>query len=383
MVHVPALSTGFAALDHALQGLWWGDNVVWELREGASPAPLYLGLAEAARAAGHRVVHVPIDGPRAGLDDSLPEGVETIAAAAGPGELVRALEDLVRLHRGRLVVLVDGLDQAYERWGEERARELFTRVCPTLLRYAAIAYWCCSAGERASLREHVRAVTQCALTFGGGWARVLKAEGRPSFSQGVVLRYEVDNQTIGDGGALAFHELPAAARLGMALRAVRTDRGLTQRALADLMGVTPSAVSQAERGERSLSLETALRLSESLGMTIDALLHADRPPAYRVARVEPGRMERSGESVPVFEDPALRARVTWLRLMHGESARLDGPDSAHWIYAVASGLCQFQLATGSPVLRAGEVLSLLEPGPPPICRNLAAEPAAIFGLGWD
>lgn len=378
-----ALSTGFPELDRALQAVWWGDNVVWELHGEASTAPLYVALARVARGAGLPIVHVAFGGGTRELRESLPAEIARIDACAtadggrtapSPVALARAVEQAAQRERGRLVLLLDCLDEAYERWGAEAASALFTRLCPVLLRYATIAYWWCTMTPgNAAFREHVRAVAQCAISFGAGRARVLKAEGRPTWSEGAVLRYEPCD------GSLVFHEVPALARLGAALHALRTERGLSQRELAALIGVTPSAVSQAERGERGLSLETVLRVSERLDVSVDALLRGERPAGYHVRRLDPADTDHLGQPLTVLQDEAAGLRIVWLRLARGQTAELTARGERNRVYGVAVGLCQFQLPGGSPVLRAGEVVRV-ETDEPVRCRNLGVSPAAVFGF---
>ncbi len=64
--------------------------------------------------------------------------------------------------------------------------------------------------------------------------------------------------------------------------------------------MSPSAISQAERGQRGLSLETLLALTERLGITLDELLRGEADAGYRLARrVWAGR----GGPVPLLDDP--------------------------------------------------------------------------------
>lgn len=65
---------------------------------------------------------------------------------------------------------------------------------------------------------------------------------------------------------------------------MRRSRELSQQDLAGLAGVTASAISQAERAERGLSLTTLVRLSAALGITIDDLVHGEDPDVYRIGR---------------------------------------------------------------------------------------------------
>jgi len=54
------------------------------------------------------------------------------------------------------------------------------------------------------------------------------------------------------------------------LPVLRAERGLSRKALADLVGVHYQTIGYLERGEYSPSLVLALRIAESLGVPIDA-----------------------------------------------------------------------------------------------------------------
>lgn len=60
--------------------------------------------------------------------------------------------------------------------------------------------------------------------------------------------------------------------LGKRIREERLKLGFTQEKLAEQVDVTDSYIGQIERGERSLSLETLVKISNILGVTIDYLL---------------------------------------------------------------------------------------------------------------
>jgi len=53
------------------------------------------------------------------------------------------------------------------------------------------------------------------------------------------------------------------------IRALRTDRGLTQAQLAELLGVTRQTVIAVEQGRYSPSLELAFQIARALGRSID------------------------------------------------------------------------------------------------------------------
>lgn len=55
----------------------------------------------------------------------------------------------------------------------------------------------------------------------------------------------------------------------------RKARGLTQQALADALNVSYTQIQGWEHGRRTPSLETAMRLSRALGVTIEELFVLD------------------------------------------------------------------------------------------------------------
>lgn len=60
-------------------------------------------------------------------------------------------------------------------------------------------------------------------------------------------------------------------RLGSKIRSARKNQGLTQEKLAELIDVTPAFVGHIERGERSLSLSTLLKITQTLHISMDSL----------------------------------------------------------------------------------------------------------------
>lgn len=61
-------------------------------------------------------------------------------------------------------------------------------------------------------------------------------------------------------------------KLGQRIREERLKLNLTQEQLAEDIDISNSYMGQIERGERSLTLDTLIRLVKKLGVTIDYLL---------------------------------------------------------------------------------------------------------------
>lgn len=73
--------------------------------------------------------------------------------------------------------------------------------------------------------------------------------------------------------------------------------GLTQEKLAEETGISGTYVGQIERGERSLTLDTLIKISNRLGVTIDYLLI---------------------DSIKTNDESLLKQ---WLRIMDGRTSR--------------------------------------------------------------
>ena len=174
------VSAGIAALDVILGGLYWGDNVVWEL-DHADAEPFYAAIASQPDAF-EEIIVVSVGGVEAG-DISAMSATERLEAGPAtaltrPADLLREIETLCHVPRRRLLMF-DSLDQMAAVWGAQQTRGFFARCCPLLLEAGAIAYWAMSAHEAPEMvRDTVRAVTQCILRVDQRSVRVSKAEGR-------------------------------------------------------------------------------------------------------------------------------------------------------------------------------------------------------------
>ena len=179
----PATS-GIADLDRTLGGLFWGDNVVWELRRNASVEPFVRALVTAGGQAG-AFAHVAL-GP--GGTAAAGDGIDVIDASAEgpngrPGELLSAVRAYAS-RAERTILVFDALDGMAERWGAEIARRFFARCCPMLLEIGAIAYWSIGGSDAlADLRREVEEITQCVLVVDDHRVRIAKADGRPPASR--------------------------------------------------------------------------------------------------------------------------------------------------------------------------------------------------------
>ena len=264
--------------------------------------------------------------------------------------------------------MVDGLDAFVRRWRAERALAMFRRMCPLMFDFGALAYWRASPSGSRAILDGVRRVTQCFIDVAGGHLRVVKAQGRAGV-QGRIFKVGVDGGTV-----RLDHEL-ALGRLAEGLRRVRAQRRLSQSDLARRVGVSPSAISQAEAGRRGLSLDTLLAVSGALGMGLDELL-ANRGEADYVLTRHDRTAPRRGVT-PLLDDPREGLRAYLIDLGPGESGappvRHKGPE----LLVVATGLAQIDLGDEAPVVRAGDAV-LATRVPILGWRNVLAQPTRLF-----
>src|ERR1700685_214495 len=63
----------------------------------------------------------------------------------------------------------------------------------------------------------------------------------------------------------------ALQKLGIRIRELRTQRGWSQEAFADVAGVHRTYMGHIERGEKNLSFQSMLRVANALGVTLSEL----------------------------------------------------------------------------------------------------------------
>jgi transcriptional regulator with XRE-family HTH domain len=371
-------STGISVLDEALGGLYRGDNVVFEVATPGAAQPFYAAVA-AAPTQYHTRLFVSLD-----AEAEVPPGFARLDARPGgtfdqPAPLLHGIVEHC-LPGQRNLVMFQTMETMIARWGAAVTGRFFARCCPQLLELGAIAYWSAPSGELYStLRRTIEDVTQCILVVDDTRLRIAKAEGRAPGVEGSVFRYSVD------AGGPSLTPAPVVARVGSALRAARSARGISQAELARLAGVSPSAISQAERGKRGLSLETLLELTGNLNMTLDELLRGQVVAGYRLGRRRDPSSDADGQIVnplPLLDDRATGLRAYLVRLAPGQSGRPQLPHKGLELVAVASGLVQVILGDGRPVMRAGDVL-LIEKTTIEGWRNLGHAEATLFRILRD
>ena len=368
------VSTGVSSL-YAVLGGWLlaGDNLVWF----GGGKGLHIALQRAYFAAapqGVECVHVTTREAPEAVAAALGGSIRVLdARPGGPFADPLRLEDAV-LERGRAGawVVVDHLDDLVRRFGPERALALFSRVCPQLFDAGTMCYWRAGTGSRG-IRDGIRGVTQCVLEVADDRLRVDKAEGR-ALVQGRIYRIGRTDDEVEIGAERAI------GRLAEGLRRLRGVRRLSQSDVARIAGVSPSAISQAESGQRGLGLDTVLAIAEGVGVGLEELLALGSNPGYVIARRDRTPARRG--VTPLLDDSTGGIRAYLVILGPGESGAPPTTHKGPEIVVVGDGLIQLDLGTETPVMRAGDAV-LVTSVAVVAWRNLLGRPARFFWILRD
>ncbi len=389
-------STGLRPLDDLIDGVRIGDNLVFETDGEVSVdgfVSAFVRASSTAAGLAYVSLHAPpgivldrcpddADPGRAVLVDLSTDGLGASDEASRRGYRTRT-EGTPRIQRVRSAGDVDqvltlmtaledelGPDTRYvfdsltgmqEIWGGDAALDFFLRSCPRLYELRTIALWLLDrrAHEPAFLSRLTR-VTQVVVRIEaaeeGFGIRVVKAEGRPPEVVGrrATIRFDGSRARI-----VQEQEPGAKERVGALLREGRRARGLSQAELARRIEISPSALSQAERGVAVLSGATLSRAWNELGMPFGEGMAAMAP--YRMSRrgSRPVRAIAKGvEAEPIAESPG-RPAVYLLRFARGATGR-RAPFSTKRseVVVLVSGALELTIGEGKEVLHAGDAIEI-------------------------
>ena len=410
-------STGIEGLDELLGKLGVGDNVVWQAADPADVEPFVealLATAHGATPLAYLSVRLPpatvldrfsrvwdaerfvlLDGwtggsharpdPGVGAADTPPQArVQRLKDPADMEQVNRELAEIEdELGPGARYVF-DDLTGMQRLWGPEAALALFLRCCPRLYQQRTVAYWLVERdAHRPAFRSRLADITQVVLDLdaaatqpGEQTLQVVKADGHPSGATGRALRY-----VVGGGGIDVLREAPGTReRIGQLVRAQRMAAGLSQGELARRIGVSPSALSQVERGRHGLSGETLTRLWATLGVAFGPGT-TPTPAPYRLARR--GARQPVAPAPGVHGDTILQQpsglAVHELTFAATSSGRRPFETKQPELVVVLDGALDLQLGQEAHTLQQGDAI-VLDTQPITGWRNSAREPARVLWL---
>lgn len=142
--------SGIKALDEVLQGIRLGDNVVWQVDRLEDYRYFATPFAEAAIAAGRRLVylrfasHPPVLAPHPGL-----ETIE-LDPSLGFDYFTREVHLLIEAHGPEVLYVFDNLSALVVEWAtDELLANFFQITCPFLFELNTVAYFALTRGQHA------------------------------------------------------------------------------------------------------------------------------------------------------------------------------------------------------------------------------------------
>ncbi len=341
------ISSGIGYVDHLLGFLKTGDNVIWEVEAGTYIEIFLQRFIEHNLKSGYNVVYVSfnvspstltkrlahlahleyltiLDCFTSGKGNSDPLFSQfyekekerfkgSVVKVENPKDLsqFRVAMDRIEVEKGEGVrYIFDSLTGMQDIWSDENVTyKFFTYSCPRLYDLQTVAYWVLEKeAHTPSFKANLRHITQVAIQLekqdGDLFFKVIKIEGRFSRSAYLPKHYEVwDDEIIfpSIGGR-------RPGNLGDKIKTLRKKIGMTQKELAEQVGLTPSFISQLEKNLISPSLDSLLKLSEKL----------NTQPIYFLTDAESGPLQKMvikpGERLDI-QLPALKGKDISLQLL--------------------------------------------------------------------
>ena len=336
------LTTGIDALDQRLGGLAIGDNVVWYDAAGSLAPPFAVNFLKASLAADKALIYISFDrSPKTLLQDlgSLADNplltildcftcgkgedsalfnqfyeegnsrsvcrVIKVAEPEKPGRVIREVYAIHRTLAGDVRLVFESLTGMQELWGSEaQVLRFYSRACPRLYELETVAYWIIERDAhtsrlRANINKIAQVVMDLTLKRGKSTLTIVKAQGRKPlhrnkpllfWSEGEAVHFESDQQA------------PGKLNLSARLKRLRKAQGLSQKALARGISVTPSTISQIEGNLIYPSLPALVKMAEILGVDVSTFFE----PTDRAAR--PVVFQGPGDAMALGDLPP--ARIT-------------------------------------------------------------------------
>lgn len=400
------ISTGINYVDHILGFLKAGDNVLWEVEAGSYIETFLQRFIEHNLKSGYNLVyvsfnaspstltkrlsHLPhleyltiLDCFTSGKGNSDPlfvqfyekerEGFKgNVIKVENPKDLsqFRVAMDRVEIEKGAGVrYIFDSLTGMQDIWGDENVTyKFFTYSCPRLYDLQTVAYWVLEKEAHSpAFKANLRHITQVAIGLekqdGDLFLKAIKIEGRFSRSAFLPKHYEVWDEDIifpSIGGR-------APSNLGDKVRTLRKKIGMTQKELAEQVGLTPSFISQLEKNLISPSLDSLLKLSEKLNtQPIYFLVEGESGPQQKMV-IKSG--ERQDIQLPglkgvdiklqLLVSDAINRRMEPYLLTIKEGAVIKGHFYKHkgdeFIYVI-EGYLEVEFQDEKQILRQGDSL---------------------------
>lgn len=302
------ISSGINGLNHMLNGLFIGDNVVWHDDAGSLASDFCLKFIQESEKKNKSIVYVTFDRSPKNLIEKLgtlaqnqqltildcftngkgdkaqifnkfyekdgaqwPYQVIKVTKPEVPKAVADAIYGLHKTLTGDVRFVFESLTGMADLWeGENPVSKFYSHTCPQLYELDTIAYWIIEkAAHSNKLKAHINQIAQVAIDLsidqGKTKIKILKAENRSPKNIGKSSVYTYD------GNDFVIEDSPKESQLfdlGAAIKNFRKNQGMSQKELSRLVGVTPSNISQIESSQVFPSIPALFKIANQLNIDV-------------------------------------------------------------------------------------------------------------------
>ena len=302
------ISSGIDGLNRMLNGLFIGDNVVWYDDAGSLASKFSMKFIHESQKQNKPIIYVSFDrspknlinklGPLAenqqltildcftnGKGDKAqifnkfyekdgaqwPYQVIKVTRPQVPQAVSDAIYGLHKTLSGNVRFVFESLTGMADLWeGEEHILKFYSHTCPQLYELDTIAYWIIEKDAHSNkLKAHINQIAQVAIDLSiereKTKIKILKAENRSSKAFGKSLYYTYDGDDFLLEGNINKNTL---YDLGSTIKNFRKSQGMSQKELSQLVGVTPSNISQIESNQVFPSIPALYKIADNLSVDV-------------------------------------------------------------------------------------------------------------------
>lgn len=308
------ISTGINDLDKLIDSAHIGDNVVWEVEAGTSEDIFMHNFISNSVSQKKDVIYVSFNrSPQSillNMKTDLSPGNLTLldCFTSGKGKNDRAFQKFYETGRAEYPNVIkvnrpgdipffsetintiqdklpegaryifDSLTGMQDLWGDENSTyKFFTYMCPRLYDLGTVAYWILEKEAHSqTFKANLRHITQVVIDLSKKrdklFLKALKLDGRTNREAFKPHSYEIEDNSI----SIAPVRKEPSFDIGGKIKDSRIKLGLSQKDLAEKIGMTSSFISQIENNQISPSLNSFLQISSALDLNPTTLLQKNK-----------------------------------------------------------------------------------------------------------
>lgn len=404
------ISSGIRQLDELIDSFHIGDNVIWEVVAGTSHQLFMRSFLSKALEDGRNILYVSFNhSPQSifnrfgkaisgkfvlldcftsgkGKDDhtftrfyanDAPKNVIRISRPSDIEHFTQRLNEIEDSLPTGACYIFDSLTGMQDLWGsEEKTYKFFTYMCPRLYDLETVAYWIMekeahSSNFKANLRHVTQVVLELSKRNENLFIKAHKLDSRLEREAFKAQQYQV----VEDRVVLLPPQKDVVSNLdiGSRVRKYRTVAGLSQKDLADKIGLTASSISQLENNQISLTINNFILICKALNVSLSDFWLDTKEPSWIIRK----RNLHFNDRQPLFSREHAEASI--IALAPGGNLNEKNNKNESFIY-VLRGNVSVSLGSETHVLTDGDAAMMLS-GQSSVWKNVGSTSVTLLRIG--